>query len=152
MDLDTKNLDLKIKFLCIKKQDLEKNLSEAKSSYAALHAKQSSINTRIDSISFDKSVDKNIDKYSTVNSYTLNLAHIESFKLREQLSSLSFKVEKLSADCKVLEAKKSNFDSLHEKLSKQVRKIRSISNTYKELMSIEELVDIQNTHKLRTKA
>ena len=142
MDLDTKNLDLKIKFLCIKKQGIEKDLYEVKSNYAKLHTRQSSINARIDSINFGK------NSKVVLNSHTLNLAHIESFKLKEQLSSLNFKVKKLSADFKSLEAKKSNLDNLYEKLTNKLRKIRSISNVYKELTAIEELVELQNTQKL----
>ena len=133
--MDTKNLEIKLKFISIKKNEIEKDLAEVKTSYSKLQSKRNRINTRLSNISFN-------------NSQNPNIAYLESFKLKNQLNTLGFKIKTLALKCKKLEAKKSNFDSMYDKVNSKIRKNKSISNTFPQLSSIEELIELRSAKEI----
>ena len=112
--IDSKNLETRLKFISIKKNEIEVDLREIKSSYSKLLSQQSVIKNRIKSISFNSSQNPNI-------------AYLESFKLRNQLNTLGFKVKTMGLKCRKLEAKKSNLESICDKVNAEIRKNKSIS-------------------------
>ena len=134
---EIKNLELKLKFISIKKNEVQKELSKLKFNYNQLLFKKSSLRSRINSISF-------------CGTYSANIAYLESYKLKEQVSKLEFKVETLSQSCQKLEANKSNLDSMYEKINNKLRKLKSISKTFSSLVNIEDIIELKTTKALNS--